>query len=203
MAALIEAGEGRRLSGRDRRGGEQRRRRAAGLQIAQDAGVATAVDPAPAAFPTARASIAPYRPSWRSTASGWWRWRASCASRARGFRRTGRTASSTSTPRCCPPFPGLHVQQQAIDAGVAAQRLHGAFRHRRPRCRADHRPGRGAGAARGHATRRLPRASCARSTASTRWWCAGSPRAASRSSGARSRSPGVPPGATLLFSPDP
>ena len=62
----------------------------------------------------------------------------------------------------------------------SAERLHRAFRHPRPRFRADHRPGGRAGAGGRHARRRFRRASCARSTASTRWSCAGSPRAASR-----------------------
>ena len=72
-------GEGRGLSGRDRRRGEQRGRRA-GPEDRAGRRHCDGGDPAQGTFPTARASTAPSRPSWRSTASGWWRWRASCAS---------------------------------------------------------------------------------------------------------------------------
>ena len=82
----------------------------------------------------------------------------------------------------------------------AGERLHGAFRDPRARCRPDHRPGGGAGAGRRHGRHAGRTASCARSTGSIRWSCAGSPRAASRQTDGKVEVTGVPPGATLLFS---
>ena len=50
-------------------------------------------------------------------------------------------------PSLLPSFPGLHAQQQAVEHGSAHQRLHRAFRGRRTRQRADHRPAGGGGPA--------------------------------------------------------
>ena len=65
---------------------------------------------------------------------------------SRALSRAGTTGCSTSILRCCP--------RSAASTPIAGARgrralawLHGAFRARRGRCRADHRPGRGAGAA--------------------------------------------------------
>ena len=106
-------------------------------------------------------------------------------------------------PSLLPAFPGLHVQQQAIDAGV---RLSGCTVHF---VTADLDAGpiiaQAAVPVLPDDTAEMPcrPASCARSTGSIRWWCAGSPRAASRLAGARRRSRACRPGATLLFSADP
>ena len=45
--------------------------------------------------------------------------------------RAGWAASSTSTPRCCRLFKGLHPHKQALDAGVRISGCTRAFRHRR------------------------------------------------------------------------
>ena len=73
----------------------------------------------------------------------------------------------------------------------------------RPRRRPDHRPGCRAGAGGRHCGDARRRASCARNTGSTRWSCAGSPRAASRLPAGRVDDQRRAPGATLLFSTDP
>ena len=85
----------------------------------------------------------------------------------------------------------------------ARHRLHGALRHGRGRCRADHRPGRRAGAGGRHRRAARRRASCARSIASIPWslrWF-GEGRVAIVDG--RVEVKGVPPDATLLFSPEP
>jgi phosphoribosylglycinamide formyltransferase-1 len=116
MAALIRPPR-RRLSRRDRLRGQQRRR-GGRVAIARAAGIATAVIPHQD-FADRESFDQAVRPSSSGMASSWSRWRASCASRARGSRALAGPADQHPSLAAA-AFPGLHVQQQALDAGGAA-----------------------------------------------------------------------------------
>ena len=202
MAALIERGESGRLSGRDRLRGEQRRRRAG----PQDRRRTPA-----SRRRRSRTRDYPDRESFDRAVSAELEKHGVGLVALAGFMRIlspwfpahWQDRIINIHPSLLPAFPGLHVQQQAIDAGARHQRLHGAFRHGRPRCRPDHRPGRRAGAARRHRrhARRPHPAPGAPALSAGRALVRRGPPFAQRT--ARSQSPGVPPGATLLFSPEP
>ena len=73
---------------------------------------------------------------------------ASCASSAPAFVRRFDGRLVNIHPSLLPAFPGLHTHRRAIEAGCKASGATRPFRHRRPRPRADHRPGGRAGARR-------------------------------------------------------
>ena len=106
----------RRGAGRDRPGGEQRRRRA-GARPGARARPAGRGHPAPgraAAERTRRRSS----PRCARRASSGSAWPATCACSRRTSWPPSRGASSTSIPACCPPFPGSTPRRQALAHGV-------------------------------------------------------------------------------------